>query len=147
MSRFRKFMVDDLISCSANIVPCIGKDCACCISASERTLNGEKKLPQKNSVCNCGSVVCMGCSKMGHEPLTCAKYEEWDSSIEKMMDSLNMVWKKEHTKPCPKCKVSIEKNSGCMHMTCFKCRHEFCWLCLDSWAVNISQKLPLETRC
>lgn len=28
----------------------------------------------------------------------------------------------------------IEKNQGCMHMTCSQCRHEFCWLCQGPWA-------------
>jgi hypothetical protein len=35
--------------------------------------------------------------------------------------------------PMP-CRRPIEKNQGCMHMTCSQCRHEFCWLCEGSWA-------------
>lgn len=37
------------------------------------------------------------------------------------------------TKPCPSCKSSIEKNGGCKHMTCSRCKHEFCWECLTNW--------------
>ncbi|KAI3537551.1 hypothetical protein CSPX01_10139 [Colletotrichum filicis] len=33
------------------------------------------------------------------------------------------------TKPCPGCGWAIEKNSGCSHMTCSKCKHEFCYEC------------------
>ncbi|RTE75342.1 hypothetical protein BHE90_010206 [Fusarium euwallaceae] len=33
------------------------------------------------------------------------------------------------TKPCPGCGWAIEKNKGCSHMTCIKCKHEFCFEC------------------
>ena len=48
-------------------------------------------------------------------------------------ESENLNWILANTKPCPKCKRPIEKNQGCMHMTCSQCRFEFCWLCQGSW--------------
>ena len=39
-------------------------------------------------------------------------------------------WIIENCKKCPNCLYHIEKNNGCDHMTCIKCRHEFCWSCL-----------------
>ncbi len=30
---------------------------------------------------------------------------------------------------CPKCRLKVEKNEGCRHMTCAVCKHEWCWLC------------------
>ena len=30
---------------------------------------------------------------------------------------------------CPSCKVLIEKEYGCPHMTCNSCNYEFCWIC------------------
>lgn len=42
-------------------------------------------------------------------------------------------WLQAHTKPCPKCSSVIEKNGGCNHMVCRKCKHEFCWICLGAW--------------
>jgi hypothetical protein len=39
----------------------------------------------------------------------------------------------EITKPCPNCKVRIEKSEGCSHMTCTRCKHEFYWCCARPW--------------
>ncbi len=34
---------------------------------------------------------------------------------------------------CPNCDVHIQKNGGCVHMTCSKCQYQFCWLCKQQW--------------
>ncbi|CAD0093066.1 unnamed protein product [Aureobasidium mustum] len=38
------------------------------------------------------------------------------------------------TMPCPKCKVRIEKDGGCDHMTCVQCQYEFCYQCSANYA-------------
>jgi len=56
-----------------------------------------------------------------------------------MDKSADDAWLSMHTKPCPKCRRPIEKNGGCMHMTCSRqngCGHEFCWICLADWKVH-----------
>lgn len=35
---------------------------------------------------------------------------------------------------CPKCNFVIEKNEGCLHMTC-KCHFEWCWECKREWEI------------
>ena len=30
---------------------------------------------------------------------------------------------------CPKCKTIVEKLGGCEHMTCKRCKYEWCWIC------------------
>ena len=39
-------------------------------------------------------------------------------------------WKKDNTvRKCPKCGIEIIKQDGCNHMTCTKCKYQFCWIC------------------
>ena len=33
---------------------------------------------------------------------------------------------------CPACKIRIEKNGGCPHMQCFKCKYDFGWCCMQN---------------
>ena len=37
------------------------------------------------------------------------------------------------SEPCPNCGSMIQKNGGCKHMVCYKCKYEFCWLCLGHY--------------
>ena len=48
----------------------------------------------------------------------------------------NERYVRDNTKPCPHCKVPIEKNSGSSHMFCIMCKFEFCYWCLIEWNGN-----------
>ena len=64
-----------------------------------------------------------------HRPVDCETLAKWQ--WKNSSEAPNIAWLLVNTKPCPKCGKAIEKNQGCMHMTCMKsCRHGFCWLCL-----------------
>jgi hypothetical protein len=39
-------------------------------------------------------------------------------------DSETSNWISAHTKECSKCNSTIEKNGGCNHMSCKKCKYE-----------------------
>ena len=45
-------------------------------------------------------------------------------------ESFSFVWKDLWTSLCPRCGVSIEKDGGCSHMVCYKCKLNFCWSCM-----------------
>ena len=81
-------------------------------------------------VCTCGFTWCFNCTQESHRPLSCDMLRQWEKRV---LNDKSDSWILENTKSCPKCKNFIEKNLGCLHMTC-KCRHEFCWLCLGDWA-------------
>mmetsp|Transcript_25673 Transcript_25673/g.27589 ORF Transcript_25673/g.27589 Transcript_25673/m.27589 type:complete len:519 (-) Transcript_25673:192-1748(-) len=74
---------------------------------------------------------CMLCGEEPHAPCDCTTLAQWTDKNQSESETAN--WILVNTKSCPKCKVRIEKNSGCNHMTCHKCRHNFCWICLGSY--------------
>ena len=92
---------------------------------------------KKSVSCQCGTVFCFACQEEEHEPAACPLLEKW--AEKEKSDSENLTWIKANTKPCPGCKGAIEKNQGCMHMTCRKCKAEFCWLCLGFWKTHGSE--------
>jgi len=44
----------------------------------------------------------------------------------------SFLWKQFKAKKCPHCSIAIQKNGGCDHMICQRCKHEFCWICSTS---------------
>ena len=87
--------------------------------------------------CSCGFSFCYTCGSEYHSPVSCSIVRQWQLKCANEADNLN--WILENAKPCPSCSRPIEKNHGCMHMTCSVCKHEFCWLCGEPWSVH-SQK-------
>ncbi|CAA7405137.1 unnamed protein product [Spirodela intermedia] len=82
--------------------------------------------------CNCSHSFCWNCTEEAHRPVDCGTVSRW--ILKNSAESENMNWILANSKPCPRCKRPIEKNQGCMHITCTPpCKHEFCWLCLGPW--------------
>lgn len=83
-------------------------------------------------VCDCGHPFCFGCGQASHAPAICPLVKQWIKKCEDDSETAN--WISANTKECPKCSSTIEKNGGCNHMTCRKCRHEWCWICEGPWS-------------
>ncbi|KAB1213326.1 putative E3 ubiquitin-protein ligase ARI7 [Morella rubra] len=82
--------------------------------------------------CLCSYGFCWKCTEEAHRPVDCCTVAKW--ILKNSAESENMNWILANSKPCPKCKRPIEKNQGCMHMTCTPpCKFEFCWLCVGAW--------------
>ncbi|KAL2512459.1 putative E3 ubiquitin-protein ligase ARI7 [Abeliophyllum distichum] len=82
--------------------------------------------------CHCSYSFCWNCAEEAHRPVDCGTVATW--ILKNSAESENMNWILANSKPCPKCKRPIEKNQGCMHITCTPpCKFEFCWLCLGAW--------------
>ncbi|GMP54897.1 hypothetical protein CsSME_00019906 [Camellia sinensis var. sinensis] len=83
--------------------------------------------------CLCSYAFCWNCTEEAHRPVDCGTVAKW--ILKNSAESENMNWILANSKPCPKCKRPIEKNQGCMHMTCTPpCKFEFCWLCVSAWS-------------
>lgn len=103
-----------------------------CNSGQLNTANGNYM-----DCANCGYKQCLTHKVPWHFNETCDQYEyrtsgqqarDEEAQTEAMIDSVS--------KKCPgsNCGWRIQKTDGCDHMTCRKCRHQFCWQCLASHA-------------
>uniref|UniRef100_A0A1A8L6K6 Cullin 7 n=1 Tax=Nothobranchius pienaari TaxID=704102 RepID=A0A1A8L6K6_9TELE len=81
---------------------------------------------------------CFSCNfPEAHYPASCSHMSQWmdDGGF---YEGMSMEAQSKHlakliSKRCPSCQSQIEKNEGCLHMTCAKCNHGFCWRCLKPW--------------
>ncbi|KAF2823247.1 hypothetical protein CC86DRAFT_409172 [Ophiobolus disseminans] len=85
---------------------------------------------------SCNHKVCIIHENTWHEGETCEDFEYRSSgrkeADQKAQEAASLAAIGKTSKKCPgkNCVYNIEKNDGCDHMTCSKCRYEFCWICL-----------------
>ncbi|XP_062386462.1 E3 ubiquitin-protein ligase parkin-like [Sardina pilchardus] len=95
----------------------------------------------------CGFVFCRDCKEEYHEgpcqqqwaPATGNTPQGYvvdeEAALRARWDQASQQTIVETTRPCPKCRVPIEKSGGCMHMVCPRasCKFEWCWICRVEW--------------
>ena len=72
---------------------------------------------------NCGAQSCYNHEVIWHADQSCTEYDK----LKKKSDFATVKYISKETKACPGCSIPIEKDGGCDHITCSKCKHEFCW--------------------
>lgn len=128
--KYRQFLSRSYVEDNPSLQWCPGPNCDCAMMFNQ---GGAYDV-----VCEkCDTGWCWDCGEEAHRPLDCGTVKRW--IVKNGAESENVTWILAHTKPCPKCKTPIEKNQGCLHMTCRKCAHHFCWLCLGPWKDHGSQ--------
>ncbi|KAL8695352.1 MAG: hypothetical protein Q9218_000111 [Villophora microphyllina] len=118
--------VDDL----GNLKWCPAPNCEYALDCSVKRQDLSKIVP--TVTCHCKHRFCFGCTLNDHQPTPCSLVKLWLKKCEDDSETAN--WISANTKECPKCASTIEKNGGCNHMTCRKCKHEFCWICMGLWS-------------
>ncbi|KAK2910492.1 ankyrin repeat and IBR domain-containing protein 1-like isoform X2 [Channa argus] len=100
--------------------------------------------------CGKGHLFCWECRGEAHEPCDCETWKMWLQKVNEMRpeelagvseayeDAANCLWLLTNSKPCANCKSPIQKNEGCNHMQCAKCKYDFCWICLEEWKKHSS---------
>ncbi|XP_060529635.1 ankyrin repeat and IBR domain-containing protein 1-like isoform X2 [Cylas formicarius] len=108
--------------------------------------NAKASLVTSHAV-DCGNAhfFCWECLGEAHAPCGCKQWQEWHKKIAEVKpeelksacsgteEAANCLWLVTNSKPCPNCKSPIQKNEGCNHMKCSKCKFDFCWVCQESW--------------
>lgn len=82
----------------------------------------------------CPNFNCDKCGEKWSNNLFIAKYSKQDLKNEISEIIIHMT-----CSPCPRCHVKINKTVGCDHMTCGKCKAEFCYCCLKYYDVHQKQ--------
>eukprot|EP00092_Neocalanus_flemingeri_P007118 GFUD01007690.1.p1 GENE.GFUD01007690.1~~GFUD01007690.1.p1 ORF type:complete len:573 (-),score=128.10 GFUD01007690.1:278-1996(-) len=81
--------------------------------------------------CQCGHQFCFHCGRPDHFIVPCFLMEDWEGQI--FRNSKQSVITVVKSKKCPGCRMDIERISGCTHMSCSRCKSQFCWNCLELW--------------
>ncbi|PIC49586.1 hypothetical protein B9Z55_008139 [Caenorhabditis nigoni] len=137
IAQFEKLIVNAYVESTSSISWCPAENCSLAVKSDS---NGIVE-------CSCGTKFCSSCGSAPHDPATCRHVKIWNRKAEKekatssvgfSTDKDTFKWILSNTKDCPKCMTAIEKNGGCMRMSCRNksCRFEFCWMCLRQWSVH-----------
>mmetsp|Transcript_27531 Transcript_27531/g.41201 ORF Transcript_27531/g.41201 Transcript_27531/m.41201 type:complete len:587 (+) Transcript_27531:18-1778(+) len=131
LSKYREHQLKAFAETNMHSRWCPGKGC-------NRVAVGNPHLSASGKVVcgDCDSTFCFKCGEEPHSPLTCHDLVRWKDKCKD--ESETAKWIVVHTKTCPKCTTRIEKNGGCNHMTCRKCKYEFCWICMKNWNSHIN---------
>eukprot|EP00741_Cyanophora_paradoxa_P011402 tig00020556_g11013.t1 len=120
--KYKSFLARSFVDDNPNAKWCPAANCG-------RAINNP---PNKSAVkCDCGHTFCFHCMNESHAPARCHDVKLWYQKCKDDSETYN--WLSANTQDCPQCKSAIEKNGGCNHMTCKKCKFEFCWVCQGEW--------------
>jgi ariadne-1 len=129
-NRYHELLTRTYVEDKEQMKWCPAPDCQNAIECGIKKKDLDKVVP--TVACDCKHRFCFGCALPDHQPAPCELVKKWLKKCADDSETAN--WISANTKECPKCNSTIEKNGGCNHMTCRKCKHEFCWMCMGLWS-------------
>ncbi|KAG6336642.1 hypothetical protein ID866_2449 [Astraeus odoratus] len=135
--RFNELLVRHFVTWNPNLKYCPYPSCtytvSCPAAASKTALTTIVPTVTCGADASPPHRFCFGCSiESDHRPVICSVARMWLRKCRDDSETAN--WIKSNTKECSSCQSTIEKNGGCNHMTCKKCKYEFCWVCMGPWS-------------
>ncbi|KAH9825448.1 E3 ubiquitin-protein ligase dbl4-like [Teratosphaeria destructans] len=128
--RYHELLMRTYVDDKESLKWCPAPNCMYAVECGVKNRDLNRIVPTVH--CDCKHSFCFGCGQPDHQPCPCSLVKKWLKKCEDDSETAN--WISANTKECPKCNSTIEKNGGCNHMTCRKCRHEFCWMCMGVWS-------------
>ncbi|KAK4548833.1 hypothetical protein LTR36_008606 [Oleoguttula mirabilis] len=128
--RYHELLMRTYVDDKESLKWCPAPNCVYAVECGVKKRELAKIVPTVQ--CECKHSFCFGCTQADHQPCPCSLVKRWMKKCEDDSETAN--WISANTKECPKCHSTIEKNGGCNHMTCRKCRNEFCWMCMGMWS-------------
>jgi len=133
LQRYHELLVRDYVTNNPQLRFCPHPGCSHAISCAAASTKSALQTIVPTVRCVDKHAFCFGCAlEGGHAPVICNVSKLWLKKCADDSETAN--WIKSNTKECTNCNSTIEKNGGCNHMTCKKCKNEFCWVCMGSWA-------------
>ena len=86
----------------------------------------------------CGHKSCIACESVWHLGVTCEDYQEQRKAVAERIarneeEQAAAHYVAANAKNCPQCRAPGEKVSGCDHMTCPRCKYQYCWMCFANY--------------
>ncbi|KAK6016983.1 IBR domain protein, partial [Ostertagia ostertagi] len=128
-ARYERFVFRDYVSSHPELKFCVGKDC-------QTVIRSKEKKPKRVTCSSCNTSFWLPWASI-HAPTSCETIKQWLLKCADDSETANYI--SAHTKDCPQCHSCIEKNGGCNHMQCAKCKHHFCWMCFGDWKTHGSE--------
>ncbi|XP_054708648.1 E3 ubiquitin-protein ligase arih1l-like [Uloborus diversus] len=88
--------------------------------------DGEDKFPSVTCP-SCLLEWCFNCHAPWHGSLTCKQFRKGDRLLRSWARERNHG--QLNAQRCPKCKIYIQRTTGCDHMHCTRCKTDFCYKC------------------
>ncbi|CAF1191870.1 unnamed protein product [Adineta steineri] len=150
--RYLQFDIKAFVDSNPNFKWCPNSNCVLAVQSPvfDRLQSSHMREFSKSVNCRNGHYFCWDCLQEGHEPASCENWKDWFDKIAEIKPeelkgtdeeeeiAANCLWLVTNSKKCPNCSISIQKNEGCNHIKCVKCKYDFCWICLEPWKKHSS---------